>query len=85
MSWTRRASYPLPMGDTYVVSQKGKLLHGVRHKKTGEVGTAVCLTHALWIVEEYYQLAVQVDRECLRGLNPYLSAEAARKYRDGDH
>ena len=82
MQWTRVASYTLPVGDTYVVSQRGNTFHGVRHKKNGEIGTVVCLTHAMSIIEEYYQLAVLVDQECLSGLNPYFSPEAARRYRD---
>ena len=42
----------------------------------------MCITYAPWIIQEYHQIAVQVDQACLCGLNPYLSAEAARRYRD---
>lgn len=81
-SWVHVETLPLPMGDTYVVSSRGKLLHGVRHKKTGEVSDATCLTNSRSIIREYYELARQVDNDTLRGLNPYLSAEGARLYRD---
>ena len=72
----------LPMGDTYEVTRRGRMLHGVRHLKKGKTRPPVCLTYSMWTIDEYIEIAKQADLEALRGENPYVSQETAEMYRD---
>lgn len=85
--WARVVTYKLPMGDEFIVQRKpgaprGSGWRGLIRKKNGDIRVCCSPARLKAYVDEYYKIACLCQRECLEGLNPYVSKEYACTYRD---
>jgi len=66
------------MGETFIIQRNGKQLRSIIKKKNG-VKRISCQSRFMSTIKAYYQIKCLADEDCLRGMNPYVSAESAKK------